>query len=174
MQYRYTKIMLIVLALTCFTPAAIAQDESVEINVAMSDAWYNPLTNGQGLFIIVWEGLNTVFAAWFTFDTERPPDDVTANLGEPGHRWLTAQGTYEGSVATLNLYQTEGGVFDAPQPPAVTDQEPIGTATIDWADCNSALMTYSIPELGFEDRGVLLTRVVNENVKLCEDLQPDG
>jgi len=32
--------------------------------------------------------------AWFTHDTERPDTGVEAILGEPGHRWLTAQGPY--------------------------------------------------------------------------------
>ena len=58
----------------------------VAINQGMIDAWYDPDTNGQGFFITVFPVIKQVFLAWFTYDTERPPEDVTAILGEPGHR----------------------------------------------------------------------------------------
>ncbi len=78
-----------------------ATDVNFGINAAISDAWFFPDTAGQGFFIIVWEDSKLVFLAWFTYDTERPPEDVTAFLGEPGHRWLTALGPYEGDTALL-------------------------------------------------------------------------
>ncbi len=69
-----------------------AAEDPIVINAAMSDAWFFPDTSGQGFFIIVWEDQKLVFLAWFTYDTERPPAEVIAMLGEPGHRWLTALG----------------------------------------------------------------------------------
>jgi hypothetical protein len=109
-----------------------------EINAGISDAWYNPLTNGQGFLIAVFPDRKELFLAWFTYDTQRPPDDVTALLGDPGHRWLTAQGPYDGDTASLTVYVTEGGAFDAAQPPAVTDLAGDGTIIIQFPDCTQS------------------------------------
>ena len=142
-----------------------------QINTGLSDAWFDPMTNGQGFFIIVWEDMQTVFLAWFTYDTERPPQDVMAILGEPGHRWVTAQGGYDGDTAMLNVFLTSGGVFDAAEPPAVTDQDPIGTMTIVWTGCNAGTLTYDLPGLGLSGE-IPIERIALDNVPACEAAQP--
>ncbi|MBW2690880.1 MAG: hypothetical protein JRC99_13265, partial [Deltaproteobacteria bacterium] len=120
-------------------------DPEFLINTAISDAWFYPATSGQGFFIIVWEDQKLVFMAWFTYDTERPPEDVTAVLGEPGHRWLTALGPYEGDTAVLDTFLSSGMIFDSAEPPVTTEQ--LGGATIEivWTDCNNGLVKYNIP-----------------------------
>jgi hypothetical protein len=139
------------------------------INAGLNDAWYNPATSGQGLLITVFPVRKEVFLAWFTYDTERPSDDVSAVLGEPGHRWLTAQGSYEGNTADLKLYLTAGGVFDAAQPPGVTDQGGYGTMQIRFADCTQGLVSYEIPSLDISGE-FPIERIVPDNVPLCESL----
>jgi len=136
------------------------------INAGMNDAWYNPATNGQGFLITVFEDTGLVFLAWFTYDVERPPADYVAILGEPGHRWVTAQGPYSGDTATLNVTVTSGGVFDSPEPPVENVQD--GTMTIIWHNCNSATLTYDIPSAGQGE--IPLQRIVTDNVALCEAL----
>jgi len=137
------------------------------VNAGLNDAWYNPATDRQGFLITVYPISKLMFVTWFTFDTERPPEDAAAILGEPGHRWLTAQGPYDGDTANLIIYLTEGGVFDAAEPPASTDQAGIGTMIIEFADCNDALITYDItsPDISGE---VPIQRIVSENVPACE------
>jgi hypothetical protein len=147
-----------------------AQEPVFQINAGLSDAWYFPGTAGQGFFIIVWEDVQQVFLSWFTYDTERPPDDASAILGEPGHRWLTAQGPYQGDTATLDVSLTSGGVFDAAQPPATTDPDPVGTITIAWAGCNEGLISYDLPGLGLAD-DIPIERIVLDNVPACEASQ---
>jgi len=147
-----------------------AQEPVFQINAGLSDAWYFPETGGQGFFIIVWEDIQQVFLSWFTYDTERPPQDVSAILGEPGHRWLTAQGGYQGNTANLNVSLTSGGVFDAAQPPAATDPDPVGTITIAWADCNEGLLSYDLPGLGLAG-DIPIERIVLDNVPACEAAQ---
>jgi hypothetical protein len=110
-----------------------------------------------------------VFAAWFTYDVERPPQDVTALLGEPGHRWLTAQGPYAGDTATLDLQVSSGGVFDSPVP-AVGPPEKDGSVTIQWSGCNSAVLTYQVDSLGIAGE-IPLQRIVPDNVGLCQLLR---
>lgn len=139
------------------------------INTALSDAWFDPMTDGQGFFIIVWDDIQTVFLSWFTYDTERPPEDVMAILGEPGHRWLTAQGPYDGDTAMLEVFMTAGGVFDAPMP-APDPAELVGTMTIIWTGCNSGVLSYDLPGLGLSGE-IPIERIVLDNVPACEAAQ---
>jgi len=140
------------------------------INPGVSDAWFEKETAGQGFLIVVFPDQGIIFLAWFTYDTTRPPDDVKALLGEPGHRWVTAQGPYYGDTTILTAFLTEGGVFDMADPPAVTDVDnPIGTISIIWHDCKSATLTYDIDPPGVQ--GVIpITRIVPDNETLCEAL----
>ena len=139
------------------------------INVGLNDAWRNPATYGQGFLITVFPDSKRMFLAWFTFDTERPPEDVTAMLGEPGHRWLTAQGPYNGDTANLTIFVTEGGVFDSAEPAASIDLGGDGTMTLEFADCNEGLAEYEITSLGISGE-IPIQRIVTENVPLCEIL----
>jgi len=150
--------------------AVVVRVDEVNINPGMADAWFDPSTNGQGFLITVFPDREELFVAWFTYDTERPPDDVTAHLGEPGHRWLTAQGPFEGSTAELTVSLTRGGVFDSAQPPAETDPDSYGTLTLEFLTCNEGRVTYDIPSLGLAGE-IPIQRIVEDNVTLCEALR---
>ena len=138
-----------------------------EINAGLNDAWYDPVTDGQGFLIAVFPEIKQMFLAWFTFDIERPPEDVSAMLGEPGHRWLTAQGPYVGNTANLTIFVTEGGVFDAVEPAASTDPAGDGTMTLEFEDCTAGLVSYEITSLGISGE-IPIQRIVTDNVPLCE------
>ncbi|MFC1796928.1 hypothetical protein ACFL1V_07510 [Pseudomonadota bacterium] len=134
------------------------------INAGLNDAWFNLETDGQGFFIIVFPDIEQIFMAWFTYDTERPPADVTAFLGEVGHRWLTAQGEYEENVAILDVFVTVGGVFDSSQPITVT--EPDGEIILEFNTCNAGTVIYDIPSI--DRQGVVpIERITLDNVSLC-------
>jgi len=145
-----------------------AQQGSFLINTGMTDAWFDPATDGQGVFIIVWGGIKYVFLSWFTFDTELPPADVQALLGASGQRWVTAQGPYDGDTATLDVFVSTGGTFNSAEPVVTTVQD--GTITIQWTGCNSGVLTYNIPSLGLSGQ-VQIERIVLANVSLCESGQ---
>jgi len=142
---------------------------SFQINAGLNDAWYNPATAGQGILISVFPEIQQLFLAWFTFDIERPPEDVTAMLGDPGHRWLTAQGPYDGNTANLTIFVTEGGVFDSAEPAASTDPDGDGTMNLEFADCTEGLVNYEITSLGISGE-IPIQRIVQDNVPLCEAL----
>lgn len=77
--------------------------------------------------------------AWFTYDTEFPTLDATANLSDPGHRWLTAVGPIEGNQVLMDIEMTSGGIFDA----ATESSAPIRPARIDdIADFYQLLVRY--------------------------------
>ena len=143
--------------------------EQFQINPGLNDAWYNPATDGQGFLITVFPDIQRMFVAWFTFDTERPPEGVGALLGEPGHRWLTAEGPYAGDSASLTIFVTEGGVFDAGMPATSTDPAGDGTLTLECADCTEGMVTYAIISLGISGE-IPIQRISAANVPLCESL----
>ena len=80
--------------------------------------------------ITVFPDTKQMFVAWFTFDAERPAEDIPSVIGEPGHRWLIALGPYAGTTATLTIFVSIGGVFDSSTPAPVTDPEGDGTLTL--------------------------------------------
>lgn len=146
----------------------LAELRKFQINSGLNDAWYNPDTAGQGFLVAVFPEITQLFLAWFTYDVERPPDDVKAALGEPGHRWLTAQGSYGEDIATLDVYLTSGGVFDSVIP-AAGPAEAVGTMTVSWTDCYLGTAHYELPSLALSGT-IPIERIVPDNVSLCEAL----
>lgn len=147
---------------------AVAPEPAFAINPGMNDAWFNPATNGQGMFVTVFPDQGTLFLSWFTYDVARPEPGTPAILGEPGHRWLTAQGPYSVDRARLEVNLSSGGVFDAAEP-EVEPPAPYGTIDLRWTDCRYAMLAYDLPAAG---RGAVpLRRIVPDNVALCEALQ---
>ena len=141
--------------------------QALTINAGLNDAWYNPATNGQGLLVTVFPDNELLFLAWFTYDAERPPPSTPSNLGDAGHRWLTAQGRISGNRALLDVFTSSGGVFDAPNPPA--DTKPSGWIELEFEDCLAARLLYRVEPAGLEGE-VPLQRVVPDNTALCETL----
>jgi hypothetical protein len=141
------------------------------INPGLNDAWYEPATDGQGFYFVIFPDLELMSLAWFTYDTERPPADVTATVGEPGHRWVTALGPYEGDTAMLDVILTSGGVFDMPMPDDAPDPDAAyGTMTVVFNDCNTAELTYDFPGPGVQGT-IPLQRIVPDNAAFCEMFQ---
>ena len=111
--------------------------------------------------------------AWFTYDTELPPQDATANLGDPGHRWLTGVGPIEGNQVTMEIEMTSGGLFDTPTLIDRTDPPGSdGTIILIFTSCNSATIEYDIPSINRQGT-VPIRRVADDNIVLCEALKAD-
>jgi cyclophilin family peptidyl-prolyl cis-trans isomerase len=145
-------------------------DEPFVMNPGLNDAWYDPLTDGQGFFVTVFPNLGVVSLAWFTYDTELPADDASANLGDAGHRWVTALGAIDGNKAVMDIDITSGGLFD--DPATVQHTDPVGSAgtiTLTFEDCTSGLIEYDITSIG-QQGSVPIQRVAIDNIALCEAL----
>ncbi len=141
------------------------------MNTGLNDAWYNPVTDGQGFFITVFPDLGAVSLAWFTYDTELPPEDASANLGDAGHRWMTAVGAIDGNTSVMDIEFTSGGLFDAASEIQATN--PVGsdgTITLSFTDCASGLVEYDIKSIDRQG-SVPIQRVADDNVVLCEVLR---
>jgi len=133
--------------------------QSVDINAGMDGAWFNTNTPGQGFFIDAHPdpvGGNFIFVSWFTHGEE------TAS----GQRWLTAQGSFEGSIAEIDVFETTGGGFDDPEPVSTTK---VGSMNLDFTDCSNAKLSYSLPADPAEG-DITITRVIPGAQALCEEL----
>ena len=109
----------------------------LRINPGLNDAWFEPATSGQGVFINVFPDRRQLFLAWFTFDTEL--SDAPATLGAPGQRWFTAFGPYQANLAELDLQVTAGGIFDQGAP--VPGTGPVGRVRLEVQDCTRIVMS---------------------------------
>ena len=143
------------------------------INPGLNDAWYNPLTDGQGFYINIFPDLGVGSLSWFTYDTELPGVDATANLGDPGHRWLTAVGPIVDNQVFMEIELTSDGIFDTPAEITRTDPPGSdGTIILTFEGCNSATVEYDIPSINRQ--GIVpIRRVANDNIVLCEALRAD-
>ncbi len=140
------------------------------INAGLNDAWYNPATSGQGFFITVFPNLGVVSLAWFTYDTSLPAEGAQANLGDPGHRWITAIGPITGNQVVMNIEITSGGLFDTQSEVQRTEPEGSdGTITLTFENCNSAIVEYDITSIRRQG-SVPIRRVANDNIALCETM----
>jgi len=153
---------------------SIAMDcQGFTINPGLNDAWFNPETDGQGFFITVFPDLGYVSLAWFTYDTELPPVDAMANLGDAGHRWLTALGAIDGNQVVMNIDITSGGLFDSVTEVEHTDPPGSdGTITLTFDSCNSGTIDYDITSINRQGT-VPIQRVADDNIVLCEALKAD-
>lgn len=149
----------------------VVPNEGFTINANLSDAWYYPGTEGQGFSLSVFPDQRKLLLIWFTYDTELPGEDAIATIGDPGQRWMTAQGTYAGAQAELQLYSSSGGIFD--QSPPVPEHEHVGSVLLQFEDCASGSVFYDIPALGQTYRTGLIPiqRVALDNVTHCERSQ---
>ncbi len=139
------------------------QDSVVNINPGMNGAWFNSATPGQGVMIDVLPQTGILFMAWFTYDVD-DNNSSGAVIGDPGHRWITAQGGFIGNTATLTAFVSSGGQFD--DPAAVTTSES-GSLTLTFLDCMRAELEYSFPDTGLTGT-IPLQRIANDNVGLCQ------
>jgi len=139
-----------------------------QINYGLTDAWLDTAFPGQGVFINVFPHSRTMFVGWFTFDLEGfiAADPITLGAGE--HRWLTAQGRYHDDFADLELFLTKGGLFNLGQPrPGTT---PYGSLYVEFEDCESAVMRFSVPQ-GHIEGETNLSRASNQRVELCREIE---
>ncbi len=144
------------------------------INAGLNDAWYNPDTSGQGYFISIFPDLGAASLAWFTYDTMLPGAEVTANLGDPGHRWLTATGPIMGNQVFMDIEITSGGLFDTATEIQRTDPPGSdGTLILTFTSCNSGTVEYDIPSINRQGT-VPIERVATDNIGLCEALSTNN
>ena len=152
------------LCIGLMTSTALGQQvDEAELNPGHNGAWVSPNTGGQGFLLDVMPDTNLAFLAWFTYDTSLPAAGVTAQVGDPGHRWLTAQGPVNGNEANLDVYVTSGGLFDNPTPVSRVEE---GDITLTFDSCTSGTVDYRLTSAGLTG-SIPIERIVADNVALC-------
>lgn len=155
--------------------ADITLEDAAEfiLNAGLNDAWYDPDTDGQGFFITVFPDFGLVSLAWFTYDTELPAEDAEANLGDAGHRWLTAIGPIVNNEVIMDIDITSGGIFDTATEIQHTDPSGSdGTIILTFDSCNSGTVEYDITSI--DRQGIVpIRRIVDDNIVICEALNAD-
>jgi archaellum component FlaF (FlaF/FlaG flagellin family) len=143
------------------------------LNLGLNDAWYENGTDGQGFWITVFPDLGKVALAWLTYDTVLPSANAQANLGDPGHRWMTATGKYIDNQAILRITITSAGIFDTPTEIERTDPPGSdGEIILTFDNCSSGTVEYHIPSI--DKLGTIpIKRVAGDNIKYCEALNMD-
>jgi hypothetical protein len=127
---------------------------AIDLNQAgLTGSWYNPATSGQGIVMevvpnLIGSGRGVFFGGWFTWDT----------TAAGGQRWYSLQGEMDSGAAsaTMPIYLSEGGNFDAPPAVGVT---PVGTATFAFSDCTHGTLAYSFDDGSGRSGTIPLTRL---------------
>jgi hypothetical protein len=111
--------------------------------------------------------------SWFTYDTELPAVDAVVNLGDAGHRWLTAVGAINGNQVVMDIDIASGGLFDSVTEVEHTDPPGSdGTIVLTFDSCTSGTIEYDIPSIN--RHGIVpIQRVADDNIVLCEVLNAD-
>jgi hypothetical protein len=131
----------------------------LDINDGWDGAWYDKNSPGQGFLIDVRPGnedADFMFIAWFTYG-----DGSTS-----GQRWLTAQGSLQGTTADMIVYETTGGSFNQP---ITAETASVGSMTIEFDDCNNARLTYSLDDENLAG-SIQIERAIPGTEALCQEL----
>ena len=88
-------------------------------------------------------------------------------IGDPGHRWLTAIGPFQGNTGMLDINWSSGMIFDSESPPVTN--APDGELTVEFFDCFTGQVSYDLGASG-RTGTVPIQRIVNDAVPLCETL----
>jgi len=107
----------------------------------LGGSWYDAAKPGQGFEIEIYPdvggaGRGLLFAGWFTYDMN----------AAGGKRWYVLSGdAVRGAAnATLDVFAPAGGNFDAP--PVIGAGARVGRATIAFADCDHASLSYALDD----------------------------
>jgi len=105
----------------------------------LSDAWYDPLTSGQGFFVDNNPESKVLFIGWYTY----APLSMQAK-GGASQRWYTIQAgniaVGASSADNLPIYETIGGTFNAP---GGTSSAQVGTASVRFQSCSQGTLSYT-------------------------------
>ena len=97
------------------------------------DLWWNPAESGWGINLT--QQGSTIFASWFTYESDGTPFWLT----------VTAVPTVQPFSYAGTLYRASGpAFFTVPFDPENVTQMPVGVATLTFADGNHATLTYSL------------------------------
>ena len=111
------------------------------LDARFNGAWYDPLTDGQGLTLEVREDGVTLVGFWYTYDDQG------------GQRWFMMLGEVADGVGEVTIYSTRDGVFLQGDP--ITLEE-WGSGSFTPSDCDHVDFEFQSDEIS---TSVPLTRL---------------
>jgi len=102
------------------------------LEAGITAAWYDPSHSGEGFLLEILPG-NLAAMYWFTYDSEGAQD------------WYIAVGAIRGNrIEFSKLLRVSGGEFGPGFDPTKITEEPVGSASFIWSDCDAGEMSYRI------------------------------
>jgi len=102
------------------------------LEAGITSAWYDPTHSGEGFLLEILSG-NLAAMYWFTYDAEGAQD------------WYIAVGEIRGNrIEFPRLLRVSGGEFGPGFDPDKITEEPVGSASFIWSDCDAGDMSYHI------------------------------
>ncbi|MEP7041862.1 MAG: plastocyanin/azurin family copper-binding protein [Dokdonella sp.] len=144
------------ITVTAATPPA-----TVPITGAFSGAWYDPAQSGHGIIMEVLGGAtpadNLLAAYWFTFT----PDGTQ-------QAWFGGIGPIVGGSAVVSANQTTGGRWIPNFDPATIVNNPWGTLTFSFTDCNHGRVDFASTIPGYASNHMDLVRLTQPIGATCQ------
>ena len=134
-------------ALFAAVAASAEPASAVSIGAGFTGAWYDPQQSGHGLFLEVLPQ-NQLLAFWFTFT----PDGTQQS-------WFGGVGPYAGSTATVPVTLTTGGRWIPNFDASKIVNNPWGTLTFTFTDCNTGRVDFVSTYPGYGSNHMNLTRL---------------
>jgi plastocyanin len=130
---------------------------TVPIIPGFSGAWYGPGQSGHGLLLEVEAGTpNQLVAYWFTFN----PDGTQ-------QAWFGGVGPINGDTAIVTAFQTTGGRWIPNFDPTTIVNNPWGTLTFTFSDCNHGRVDFASTIAGFGSDHMDLVRLTQPAGLTC-------
>ena len=127
-----------------------------EIGPGITGNWYDPSESGHGFSLEVLPG-GVLLAEWFVY------------APQGGRDWIIGTGTILGDTAIVNAYQTggPGGRFPPAFDPSQVQNEPWGTITFTFTDCNHGTASWANTAAGYPAGSVPITRLTMPEGYAC-------
>ena len=128
----------------------------VAISPGFTGNWFDPSQSGHGFSIEVLPD-NMMLAEWFVF----------APYG--GQAWIVATGPITGNTAVLQGYYPvgPGGLFPPNFNPSQLQNQPWGTITFTFTDCNSGKVSWLPTVAGYTGGSIPITRLTIPAGLIC-------
>jgi hypothetical protein len=128
-----------------------------------SGSWLDPGSQQQGFVLEVDPPSHSIVASWYTFDPAHP------RAGREAATWYTAQGTLDGEHASLTVFRSTGGAFDAGDPVA---SAAVGTLALTARGCGAIDAAYTLALADGTTRGGTLALARVAPATVCEAMAP--
>lgn len=111
------------------------------VDASVSGHWYTPEFDGQGFAFTPKPDENRLLGSWYSWGENGSQIWFALDSAGPRSGTAAANGGFDNATAVLTVYRATGGAFAASAP---VTQTPVGTVTVDFADCNNAVATYAL------------------------------